>query len=528
MPVKDLPQSSPLIPGYRLDRYELLCPIAVGGMAEAWVARLQGKFGFEKLVAVKTILPEFAADPRFQRMFLDEARIASRIEHTNVAQTLDLGEERGVLYLVMEWVDGEALRKIHQVVEQKEESLPRGILLRIVADVCGGLHAAHELRGVDGSPLNVVHRDVSPQNILVSARGEAKLIDFGVAKARDRVAGDTNSGILKGKVLYMAPEQALGREVDRRADLWAVGALLYHLLTGRPPYDGPNPLATLHLLTSGAPPPPLPADVPEPIARVVLRALSHSVDARPATAAQMQAEIERAMVEVNVPTTIADVAGFIALHLAERAARRKQALELALGAALERVRIQPLLKLPRNDSIHEISGVADVAPAIDIEVALPEADGSVEEPLAAPSAWSSVSMADARRALSGVTAHRRVLAAMAGAIVCAASAAVVLASGAETRHVRTAARGGTPSLAASIRARAAVPDDRARSVVPAPSDRDPEPPADALEARAACASSPNPAPHPTPRSPPTPARTGAPSTTPTVVTSIPEVIDYGF
>ena len=332
----------------------MLCPIAEGGMAEAWVARLQGKFGFEKLVAVKTILPKFAADVRFQQMFLDEARIASRIEHTNVAQIFDLGDEHGVLYLVMEWVHGDALTKLHRAVEKKGLTIPHGVLLRVLADTCGGLHAAHELRGEDGTLLGVVHRDVSPQNILVSARGVAKLIDFGIAKARDRLAGDTNTGLLKGKVQYMAPEQALGREVDRRADIWAVGALLYHLLAGKPAYEGVNQLATLHMLTAGKPPSPLPDSVPAPIVASISRALSQNPDDRYSTAAEMQTALERAMVDADVCTTTEDVAAFVDLHLAERAAKRKESIDLALRAAQERVRMHTLLKIPRHDSVSDL------------------------------------------------------------------------------------------------------------------------------------------------------------------------------
>src|SRR5258706_6492798 len=140
-------------------------------MASVWVGALQAKPGFEKLVAVKTILPKLAADLRFQHMFLDEARIASRIEHTNVAQILDLGEEKNVLYLVMEWVDGDALSKLQRAVEEKGMKVPPGIALRILADTCDGLHAAHDLRGSDRALLGVGHRDASPQNVLVRTRG---------------------------------------------------------------------------------------------------------------------------------------------------------------------------------------------------------------------------------------------------------------------------------------------------------------------------------------------------------------------
>jgi serine/threonine-protein kinase len=218
------------------------------------------------------------------------------------------------------------------------------MLLRIVADACGGLHAAHELRDEQGALLNVVHRDVSPQNILVSQRGIAKLIDFGIAKARDRVIGDTNAGLLKGKIHYMAPEQALGGAVDRRADVFAAGAILYHYLAGAPPFDGPNQLAVLNRLTMGQPPAPLPPSVPPAVASIVMRALAYSRDDRFATAADLQAAIESAMIESKLTCTQAQVASFAAEHGATRTASRKEAIDLALSAAAERARVRDVLR----------------------------------------------------------------------------------------------------------------------------------------------------------------------------------------
>ncbi len=318
-------------------------------MASVWVARLLGKHGFEKLVAIKTILPKYASDMRFQHMFLDEARIASRIEHTNVAQILDLGEEKNVLYLVMEWVDGDALSKLGRAVEEKGVTIPHGVALRILADTCGGLHAAHDLRGSDGTLLGVVHRDVSPQNVLVSTRGVAKLIDFGIAKARDRVVGDTNTGILKGKIQYMAPEQATGSVVDRRADIWAVGSILYQLLAGKAPFEGANQLATLHLLTLGRPAVPIPR-VHAAVQAVVRRALTHDPAKRFATALEMQAALENAMVEAKLTTTTAEVAAFCAEHIGERAITRKLAVEGSLKEAQQRARLAQLAGTPFGNS----------------------------------------------------------------------------------------------------------------------------------------------------------------------------------
>ncbi|HSQ62009.1 MAG TPA: serine/threonine-protein kinase [Polyangiaceae bacterium] len=315
-----------LEPGHRLDRYELLCPIAQGGMASVWLARQHGKHGFEKLVAVKTILPLYASDLRFQQMFLDEARIASGITHPNVAQILDLGEEGDVLYLAMEWVDGDSLSKL---LRASAQPLPVGIACRILADTCAGLHAAHELRDRSGALLGVVHGDVSPQNILVSARGEAKLIDFGVA-------GGANAGLFKGKILYMAPEQALGEPADRRADVWSIGAVLYHALAGAPPFEGATPGETLERLTGDGAPAPLPDDVPPGVRDLVARTLVRDVERRIPTAEHVQQLLEGALAASGKPVKTADVARFVAKQLGERVEARRKAVDLALEAARQR------------------------------------------------------------------------------------------------------------------------------------------------------------------------------------------------
>ncbi|MDB4998651.1 MAG: serine/threonine protein kinase, partial [Myxococcaceae bacterium] len=290
------------------------------------------------------------SDLRFQQMFLDEARIASGIEHANVAHILDLGDQHDVLYIVMEWVDGDSLSKLNRAAERRGQRIPLGVVLRILADTCGGLHAAHELTDKLGKTLGVVHRDISPQNILVSARGSAKLIDFGIAKALDRVSGDTGTGLLKGKIQYMAPEQAIGKAVDRRADVWAIGSVLYYLLAGVSPYDGPNQLATLHLLTSGKPPPPLPAHVPPAVDALARRAMAHDPEDRIATAADLQRQLEALLLECNVYTTATDVAAYVGDQLRERSDARRKAVDLALEAAAERVRMQKLLAPASNDS----------------------------------------------------------------------------------------------------------------------------------------------------------------------------------
>jgi eukaryotic-like serine/threonine-protein kinase len=317
--------------GTRLDRYELLCPVARGGMGDVWIARMRGKHGFETLVALKTILPGRSQEARSKRMFLDEARIASDIAHVNVARILDLGEAANVLYLVMEWVDGDSVSRLERAVRRRGRHVEPAIALRIIADACSGLQAAHDLRDRNGTDLGVVHRDVSPQNILVGIDGVAKIIDFGIAKARHRVAEETTDGVLKGKLLYMAPEQALGREIDRRADVYSLGAVLYALLAGAPPFRGPNAPATFGFITSGLPPPPLPRRIAAPVANVVLKALAPLAE-RYATTSELKQAIEGAMVESGVGASREDVAGYVNEYLGERIAARRVAIQRAIDA----------------------------------------------------------------------------------------------------------------------------------------------------------------------------------------------------
>ena len=332
--------SAELARGQSLDRYELVYPVARGGMARVWVAKLRGKHGFEKMVALKTILPTFAEDQRFRRMFLDEAKIASGIEHVNVAQILDLGEQAGQLYLVMEWVDGDSLQELDRAAEKAGGSLPIPVLVRVLADACAGLHAAHELADAHGRTLNVVHRDVSPQNILISAKGVVKLIDFGVVKARRRTTEETTTGTIKGKLQYMAPEQALGQGVDRRADIWAVGATLYRLLARRPVYRGTSPHSTFKRLTSTMAPEPLPSHVPGALSTIVLKALAFEPERRFSTAAELGAALE-ALLQGPYQTTSREVAACVEQYLGPALAVRRTAINEALEEPAPGERTQP-------------------------------------------------------------------------------------------------------------------------------------------------------------------------------------------
>jgi serine/threonine protein kinase len=314
---------SALRAGDWLDRYELLCPIASGGMATVWLARLRGKRGFEKLFAIKTIRTELVDDPLFQEMLLDEARIASNIQHPNVAQILDLGEAHDVLFIVMERVDGDSLTKIRKLLARLGGSVPLGIALRILADACAGLHAAHELRDEHGRPLGIVHRDVSPQNILVSVAGAVKVIDFGIAKAQNRQQGETRTGVFKGKVQYMAPEQVKkGATVDRRADIWALGICLHELVAGKVPNDGDDHIEMIRKVLSDEPPQ-IAEGLPVPVMRILERSLKLDPEERFPTAAAMQDAFEEAMDELGVGTTGSDIAAFLRSELPELEEKRR-------------------------------------------------------------------------------------------------------------------------------------------------------------------------------------------------------------
>jgi serine/threonine protein kinase len=305
-------------------------------MASVWLSRLRGKRGFEKLFAIKTIKTELTGDARFQEMFLDEARIASAIQHPNVAQILDLGEQDDILYIVMEWVDGDSLAKIRRLAQNKGTPLPLGLALRVLADACAGLHAAHELCDRQGKRLLVVHRDVSPHNLLVSSAGSAKVIDFGVAKALDRQGGDTRTGIVKGKIRYMAPEQAQGKRVDRRADIWAVGVCLHELATGELPFDGESDVDVLRRLMGDEPPPRAGGAIAQPIEDLLASSLVRDPEARFPTAAAMQRAIQSAIEELGLPSSHEDIASFLRENLPNLETKRRDAVDKALASSQRR------------------------------------------------------------------------------------------------------------------------------------------------------------------------------------------------
>lgn len=277
---------------------EVLAKLSSGGMGEVLLARKRGAHGFEKLLAVKTIRGELARRPDVRAMFLDEARLVARLDHSNIAQVHDFGEEDGALYLAMEFVPGIPL---NQLLAQRARPMPPLVAARIAAEVARGLHAAHELTDVAGTPLGVVHRDVSPGNLILTYDGRIKILDFGIAFMAERESPDTQLGELKGKPSYMAPEQLRGEAVDRRSDVFSLGIVLHELLTGRKLFAKSNVVATALAVERGDAEPPSASgiELPAGIEAAVMRALARDPGERFPTAKSLADELERLVGEAG-------------------------------------------------------------------------------------------------------------------------------------------------------------------------------------------------------------------------------------
>ena len=282
-----------LSPGSRLGKYELIRRLAVGGMAEIYLARATGIEGFEKLVVLKRILPQHAANEDFIRMFLDEARLAATLHHPNIAQVYDIGMVGGSYFFTMEYVHGEDLRSLLKAARRSNLGLPLEHAISVILGIAAGLHHAHEKLGPDGRPLGIVHRDVSPSNILITYDGCVKVVDFGIAKAASRQA-ETRAGTLKGKIAYMSPEQCRGERLDRRSDVFAIGILLYELTTGARLFDGDNEFAIMNqIVYRDAPRPSVRRQgYPLDLEQIALRSLRRNREERYVTAQELQVDLE--------------------------------------------------------------------------------------------------------------------------------------------------------------------------------------------------------------------------------------------
>ena len=277
----------------RLGPYELLRRIATGGMAEVYLARRGGPHGFKKIVAVKRILPQYARDPDFVAMFVDEARVCARLGHPNIVQVFDFGEQDGELYMAMEYVDGTTGARLIRAAASRGEDVPLDVCLHVALSILRALEHAHSARDDEGRPLALVHRDVSPGNVLIDRSGAVKLTDFGIARAAE-IERRTDAGQLKGKLGYMSPEQVVGRELDARSDLFTAGIVLAEMLILRPLFSGGKELDVLMRIRDAdvSPIDRTPTRVPDDVRSVVFRALARDPMLRWQTAGAFAEAIE--------------------------------------------------------------------------------------------------------------------------------------------------------------------------------------------------------------------------------------------
>ena len=306
-----------------LGRYTLLQEIARGGMGTVHRAQLHSALGFSRWVAVKTIHPHLAKDERFVAMFLDEARVVSRIHHPNVCSVVDFGSQDGTPFLVMEYLSGETLGTIIKAIHGSR-TRPYWLIARIIADAARGLHAAHESVDAQGRALDVVHRDISPQNIFVLNEGLTKVLDFGIARARGRLEV-SNAGEIKGKLAYMAPEQFQGRQVDRRCDIWALGVVLWEAIVGKRLFYDQNEGATITavLQTPITAPITLARDCPAALSELTMRMLTRDTAMRIATAAMVADALEDALHDLGEPASTSRVSKWMSTQLSDREERRR-------------------------------------------------------------------------------------------------------------------------------------------------------------------------------------------------------------
>ena len=298
-----------------------------GGMSEVYLAVVAGPAGFNKLVVIKLIKGELAEDPDFISMFLEEARLSARLSHPNVVQTNEVGEFGGRYFIAMEYLEGQPYSRIlHRL--GRDRGLPLGMSLRILSDVLAGLQYAHDLADFDGTPLGVVHRDVTPHNVFVTYDGQVKVVDFGIAKAMNS-SHETRTGMLKGKVGYMAPEQAKGERVDRRADIFSVGVMLWEAAVGRRLWKGLNEVQILHQLLSGEIPSPrsMRPDISQPLEAIIMKSLAIDRERRYGSAAELQAALDELMDAGSERATLREVGRLISGTFEEERKKLKGIIE---------------------------------------------------------------------------------------------------------------------------------------------------------------------------------------------------------
>lgn len=322
-------------PPTEFGQYTLLERIAVGGMAEVWKARMKGVEGFQKTVAIKRILPHLTDSSDFVTMFIDEAKLAAQLNHNHIIHIYDLGKIGDDYFIAMEYVDGKDLRTILNTAREKEQPLPLGLALLVASRLASALEHAHSRKDFDGKPLGLVHRDVSPQNVLISFEGDIKLCDFGIVKAVTK-ASKTQMGALKGKLQYMSPEQAWGRPVDARSDIFSLGALLFEMLTGRRLFSGDSEMSVLDAVREGRIQAPRDLDprIPLEVNALVLKALARDPEDRFETAGQLQQELDALLASLKPTPSTTDLGRYMRRLFGEVRAETESAAPAPAAAAV--------------------------------------------------------------------------------------------------------------------------------------------------------------------------------------------------
>ena len=355
----------------RLGRYELLARLATGGMGEIFLARLEGAAGFEKLYVVKRILPHLADDARFRQMLISEAQIAAKMSHANICQVYELGETAGQLYIVMEYLEGVTTLPLLRRSSKAQQHLDFGFVGGVIQQTCDALHYAHDLKDRDGTSLGLIHRDVTPSNIFLTDSGVAKILDFGIAKAKGASSTKTEDGAVKGKYAYMAPEQLRGGEIDRRVDLFALGVVLYEMLALRRLFQRKTDYLTFRAVMEQ----PIPdirryrPDVPDGLAHALERALVRDPDQRFESARQFGSAILDALSGVQRPWTQGEISDFVKSNFADNITKRSQQVQIAVNKNAGNQRAtMPLIAHPDTSESDTEDDDDDGFPSVETDV----------------------------------------------------------------------------------------------------------------------------------------------------------------
>lgn len=398
---------------YFLGRYRVVDEIGIGGMASVHLGRMDGPGGFQKWVAIKRIHPHLIEDDSFVQMFLDEARVAARISHPNVATVFELGKHDDSYWIAMEYLHGEPLRELMRRTEELGQVMPPEIACRVIADAAEGLHAAHELTGKNGERLNLVHRDVTPHNLFVSYDGTTKVVDFGIAKFSSRMSS-TRAGTLKGKLAYMSPEQVHGEQIDRRTDVFALGVVLWELTTGQRLFRMESDLDTLAKVQECNVPRPstLVRGYPIDLEKIVMRALAKNRGERFKTAREFSRALQSLLMRRGLFIASDEVSAYVQAIFQERIQKREAhlrwAAEVTQTISIDRPNLgtaAPTEASMRSDSREPPRPAAGARPQVQMAAPLPAHDPSRHSPTVRPPARSDPNAGQHLGASGELVAH---------------------------------------------------------------------------------------------------------------------------